>query len=547
MAVGSPHQVSAQPPAVPAAAAGELPSDLALVPGDALAFAHVRVADVWKHESVKMYRQMFAKAGPKALAALDAQFVPPPSTVDRVTAIALPMEPGQNQPVIVGVVTFTVAFDPASVRQAYLPDAKPLKSGGKEYYTYDKDHLAVHFPDDKTIVFGDEKGLPIFLVHPAKAAGSMTAAIRQAAGKVLFAAVNAKKLPLPPELEHLPPEFKPLLQAEFATVSLDLAQSATVAARLVYATEADATAAEKALRKAAELARMGLNQPRMEAEKQLYPKQPLLKPRPIEDLPVAVAAVAALGALNVADEILADLPVTREGTALAVSVTAPPWATAYFGLSAVSAGLLLPAIQKVRGSAAQAQSTNNMKQIALAMHNYHDTYGGFPAAAIPDKNGKPLLSWRVAILPFIEQTALYNQFKLDEPWDSEHNKKLIPLMPKIYADPRGPIEMGKTHYKVFVGKEAGFDWKEKHKFTDYPDGTSNTIMAVAGGDPVVWTQPDDIEFDSKKPLPDLTKPFGNILAAMFDGSVRVLNPKISKETLKAAITRNGGEVIGSDW
>src|SRR5438045_1511259 len=73
-------------------------------------------------------------------------------------------------------------------------------------------------------------------------------------------------------------------------------------------------------------------------------------------------------------------------------------------------------------------SSNNLKQIALAFHSFHDTYGGMPAAAICDKAGKPLLSWRVAILPWIEEGALYKQFKLDEPWDSKHNKALLKKM-----------------------------------------------------------------------------------------------------------------------
>src|SRR5207249_2796575 len=76
-------------------------------------------------------------------------------------------------------------------------------------------------------------------------------------------------------------------------------------------------------------------------------------------------------------------------------------------------------------------SQNNLKQIGLAMHNYHDTYRHFPPQALTDKNGKPLLSWRVAVLPFIEQDNLYRQFKLDEPWDSEHNRKLLERMPKL--------------------------------------------------------------------------------------------------------------------
>src|SRR5262245_59728137 len=78
-------------------------------------------------------------------------------------------------------------------------------------------------------------------------------------------------------------------------------------------------------------------------------------------------------------------------------------------------------------------SQNNLKMVRLAMHNFHDAMGRFPAATAYAKNGKPLLSWRVAILPYIEEDALYRQFKLDEPWDSPHNKKLIAKMPKIYA------------------------------------------------------------------------------------------------------------------
>ena len=96
---------------------------------------------------------------------------------------------------------------------------------------------------------------------------------------------------------------------------------------------------------------------------------------------------------------------------------------------------LLEAVQKVREAASRAQSQNNLKQFALAMHNYHSTYNHLPPAASFDKNGKPMLSWRVMILPFIEQDALYKQFRLEEPWDSEHNKKLLAKMPEVFASP----------------------------------------------------------------------------------------------------------------
>jgi hypothetical protein len=264
-------------------------------------------------------------------------------------------------------------------------------------------------------------------------------------------------------------------------------------------------------------------------------------------LPEALGAVAALGGIATLDEILADLPVKRDGTELAAEVVLPQWSTGYVGLAALSAGLGLPAVQKVREAAARTQSMNNMKQIALAMHNYHDATGSLPPAAIVDRKGKKLLSWRVMILPYIEQDNLYKQFKLDEPWDSEHNKKLIPMMPKTYVDPRMPAEPGTTYYKVFVGKDAGFDWVQARKFASFPDGLSNTIMTVTAGDPVEWTKPEDIEFDADKGLPDLSKPFPMVLIGMFDGSVRAMSPKVSKETLKRLIMRNDGQVIGNDF
>src|SRR5437868_3063260 len=97
--------------------------------------------------------------------------------------------------------------------------------------------------------------------------------------------------------------------------------------------------------------------------------------------------------------------------------------------------VVLSGVPKARDSADRNTSVNSLKQIALAMHNYLNVYGHLPPAAIRDKEGRPLLSWRVALLPFLEQDQLYKRFKLDEPWDSEHNKKLLAAMPKTYLRP----------------------------------------------------------------------------------------------------------------
>jgi uncharacterized protein (TIGR03067 family) len=203
------------------------------------------------------------------------------------------------------------------------------------------------------------------------------------------------------------------------------------------------------------------------------------------------------------------------------------------------------------GGAARQQASNQLKQFAIAMHNYHDAYGRLPAHAIYSKDGKtPLLSWRVAILPYIEQNALYMQFKLDEPWDSPHNKKLIPMMPKIYAPvvQLKDVGEGMTFFQVVTGPNTMFNGPKGCKFADVSDGLSNTVMIVEGSEAVIWSKPDDVLMPRNSKLaPKLGAQFGDITPlALADGSVRVINRNIKPETLRAMITPSGGEIIDQD-
>jgi hypothetical protein len=218
----------------------------------------------------------------------------------------------------------------------------------------------------------------------------------------------------------------------------------------------------------------------------------------------------------------------------------------------MSVGLLLPAVQKVREAAGRSQSQNNLKQLALGMLNYQPVNGGrFPAAAICDKNGRPLLSWRVAILPYIEQEHLYKQFKLDEPWDGPNNKRLLAQMPLVYRVPSEGLQASDTtHYKVFVGNGAAFDKTRGYSIQDFTDGMSNTILIIeAPAMPVPWTMPDDIDFNPNKPMKGLLgiPASGGCSVALADGSLRLVKPQVSENTLKAAITRNGRDALGPDW
>jgi len=224
----------------------------------------------------------------------------------------------------------------------------------------------------------------------------------------------------------------------------------------------------------------------------------------------------------------------------------------------VAVALLLPAVQAAREAARRAQSMNNLKQIGLALHNYHDVHRGFPPAYNVDKEGKPLLSWRVHILPYIEQQALYDQFHLDEPWDSEHNKKLIQHMPPTFRSPNSAAEQGRTIYLGSAGSDGIFvPAKEAEParpigrpFAEITDGTSNTIAVVEASDSaaVIWTKPDDFVPKADNPLQGLlgTRP-GGFIALLCDGSVRFISASVDRNVLKALFTANGGEAIGMDF
>jgi hypothetical protein len=216
----------------------------------------------------------------------------------------------------------------------------------------------------------------------------------------------------------------------------------------------------------------------------------------------------------------------------------------------VIAASLIPQIRASLDAAQRAQCVNNLKQIALAMHNYNSTNSAFPRAATADRNGKPLLSWRVALLPFLGQQNLYNKFKLDEPWDSVHNKALLKEMPLLFSCPnRVKPEPFTTTYQVLVGKNAMFEQDQDIGAADVTDGTSNTILVVEAKHAVPWTKPEDLTFD-----PGVAASLygagslhpGGFSAAMGDGSVRFIKDTIDVKKFRSLITRNQGEIVAGD-
>ncbi len=197
-------------------------------------------------------------------------------------------------------------------------------------------------------------------------------------------------------------------------------------------------------------------------------------------------------------------------------------------------GAVLPAVTQARQSAKSMQAKNNLKQMALAMHVHHDAHKRFPAVANRDRDGKPLLSWRVHILPYIDQQELYKKFKLDEPWDSEHNSKLIAQIPPVYVDPNSKLKPGTTNFLAPVAEGTIWSIKDGARLRDIIDGSSQTIMVVRA-DPkkaVPWTKPDDLTIDPKTPARDLAaEGMEHFLAALCDGSVRTFSKSIDPAVL----------------
>jgi hypothetical protein len=224
--------------------------------------------------------------------------------------------------------------------------------------------------------------------------------------------------------------------------------------------------------------------------------------------------------------------------------------TAILAISFVAGGLIVAAPAKKEKddppgpiTAEQLdQSANNLKQIAIAWHNFESVNGHLPSNQLDDK-GKALLSWRVQILPYIEQDELYKQFKLDEPWDSDHNKKLVDKMPKLFAPIRVKADAGMTFYQSFVGKNAVIKPGKKTMLATITDGTSNTFLAAESAKPVIWTKPDDMMYDGNE-MPNLGGLFDGKFHAVFcDGHHERFKKGIDSKLLGYLIDPADGNVF----
>ncbi|HEV2972042.1 MAG TPA: M56 family metallopeptidase [Pirellulales bacterium] len=525
--------------------------DLAYVPADAELVVAVRPGDLMKSDAGKL----IAKAASSEPVQLEQALGMPLSELDYVKFIATEPLPGSGMPRIVvralkshdwNKYAATIVPDPVAVEStiADLAGKKFFKSGkAKELHSYgagpNHSQTPCYFlPDDRTVIFAPEWDMPLIIaetIKPEPAPKWAKTWERTATGN-LAVMLNVEKLrkQIEPDLKQgsggpaaaIVAMIGPLWQdSERLFVGTDMSDKKL--GLLALAECPSEEAASRVEKTSQALLTMALNG--LDAARKIEPGGP-------------ADAVAIKNILvGAAEELLKQAQVTHEGS----TVVLKSEGTGATLLAAAS--VALPAIQKARDAAGRVQSMNNLKQLALSMFVYMDQHQTFPASAIYSKDGKPLLSWRVSVLPYIEQDALYKQFHLDEPWDSPNNKPLIAQMPVVFKDPSDERrEEGTTRYLVPVGKGTIFDGDKGTKIIDITDGTSNTILIVevAPDKGVTWTKPDDMPFDAEKPLSGVgTIPPAGITATFADGSVRQLRPTIKPDTFRKLILRSDGEPI----
>jgi prepilin-type processing-associated H-X9-DG protein len=189
---------------------------------------------------------------------------------------------------------------------------------------------------------------------------------------------------------------------------------------------------------------------------------------------------------------------------------------------------------------------NNLKQLALALHNYHDFYGCFPPAYIADKNGRPMHSWRTLILPFVEFKPIYNEYHFDEPWNGPHNRELAALKLNLFQCPETKHADSETNYLVVVGPKTVFPGSQCVRISEITGGTTQTILLVeVEHSGIQWSEPRDLSYaeairgiNPKDGIGISSHHKGDGAQITFaDGSVRFLSSNFPADNLPALLDR----------
>lgn len=236
---------------------------------------------------------------------------------------------------------------------------------------------------------------------------------------------------------------------------------------------------------------------------------------------------------TISDDMNKSFTVSSNGTLATTTSEAAGGGQTLSNFVPLAATMLGQSMQSGRSAAQTVRSRNNMKQMGLAMLNFHDVWKRFPNSTGKGPNGEEWLSWRVHLLPYLGHKELYDRFNLEEPWDGPTNRPLVESMPDVYKSPTVQTPTGKTVYLVPVGPGTMFENEKGRAIRTIPDGTSNTVMLIEAeaSKAVYWSQPADFELDTANPLAGLAKnPRNALTVLMVDGSTRDIPPDLDTQT-----------------
>ena len=553
---------------------------------DAIGFVHVRVGDIWSADAAKQLRAFTEQAGPGMLADFDSRFVPAPSDIESFKVVLydtnfrdiLPM--GRTTDVTpVWVIASKKPLDRAELLKTMANGGKMRKHNGKEYIFDETYWAGVLILDDRTYAYASEDSITALIDRMAKGGESSLATIltREHDKHPVTMGVNPSTFAKPELLKEVPEALHPLFKAQAWVATLDLKPKTLVAFAVDFGTEAQAKDGLKSAQEGVQMTR-GLIAEALTFVEKKSKREPGKPPVGIQEFPQAVGLLLAASGLKQLDGLLGKMPLEVNGTAVRGSLELDGIIPG--GSTVVSVGVVAIAIGYAIGSSERTDGSNitpgnyewtdrerNMTALAKAVDKYRADKGHYPPPAMLDKDGKPTLSWRVAILPYMENAyinvpypekginspkALYDMFKLDEPWDGPNNKKLIGYLPSPYRAPYSVLSYnasstGKTTVMAVVGKGAIFDPTKQVTDTSVRDGLAQTLLLISleeSNQAVYWTKPLDINLTAEGKLPagapNIAKRFGAVYA---DGSARTLATGLDEKTFLGIVTRDGAEKL----
>ncbi len=608
--------------AAPVATGAETKSSVgSLLTSDTVGFLHVRLADVWDSPHLAFYRKLLGSLGAEEIKAFDRRFAPGLSNIESLTIvmpslnIRMPMPDGR--PVgqsMLWAITTKQPVDRVSLIQGLGLDARTKTHHGVDYLFEEAHWAGIMQLDPTTLVFGAEDSITR-LIEQREAtpiAESTLAKIlaREGSKQAGLLAVNPATFATPEFLKGLPESLHPLVQASSVWAALDLKQESHLSLTLEFASPDRLTAGKESvivLRKMAhDLIDKGLKS--LQDEEMRATKRPVMSPL---DMNASFVPTIGRAALKYLDANMKNLEFAAHENTLKASLNLSEFFPAHGDALAV---LLFSGVAQFGGSYYTSYHgganeeipyyiRDQFQRLSTALLAYHADKGNFPPVALYDKDGKALLSWRVLILPYMEQrpgdlpqegdgpfTAvkvqafnevkgggqppvqqtfadLFKQFKLDEPWDSLHNKKLIERMPRPFrieftaTNWRMHLEW-KTGAQVFSGATTLFPGRNGVSKGQVRDGIDSTIAVLFRDDAasaVPWTKPADIPFSADKPLPklfqipsamqqvphinDSSRVTPSLFAIMADGQIRRFPSDFDEKDFKGLITINGGEKV----